>query len=81
MHAELYPPYYDEQAALVIHRDRVWYRSGHASGFDTGADDLNGWKHRMSSLTMKVVTIKCSHLHTSRVSLRPWRRSSLNPPF
>jgi thioesterase domain-containing protein len=78
--AELYPPYYDEQTALVIPKDRVWYRSGHASGFDTGADDLNGWKHRMSSLTMKVVTIKCSHLHTSRVSLRPWR-SSLNPPF
>jgi len=51
---ELDPPYYDGPTTLVVPKDRVWYRSGHASDFDTGADDLNGWEHRMSNLTMKV---------------------------
>jgi len=51
---ELDPPYYDGPTTLVVPKDRVWYRSGHASDFDTGADDLNGWEHRMSNLTMKI---------------------------
>ena len=32
----------------------MWYRGGHASDFDTGVNDLNGWEHRVSNLTMKV---------------------------
>ena len=51
---ELDPPHYDGPTTLVVPKDRVWYRSGHASDFDTGADDLNGWEHRLSNLTMKV---------------------------
>ena len=51
---ELDPPFYDGPTTLVVPKDRVWYRSGHASDFDTGADDLNGWEHRISNLTMKV---------------------------
>ena len=51
---ELDPPYYDGPTTLVVPKDRVWYRSGHASDFDTGLDDLNGWEHRISNLAMKV---------------------------
>ncbi|KAF9644147.1 acetyl-CoA synthetase-like protein [Thelephora ganbajun] len=51
---ELDPPHYDGPTTLVVPKDRVWYRSGHASDFDTGADDLNGWEHRLSNLAMKV---------------------------
>ncbi|KAF9781603.1 hypothetical protein BJ322DRAFT_1161283 [Thelephora terrestris] len=51
---ELDPPYYNGPTTLVVPKDRVWYRSGHASDFDTGADDLNGWEHRLSNLAMKV---------------------------
>ena len=51
---ELDPPYYDGPTTLVVPKDRAWYRSGHASDFDTGADDLNGWEHRISNLTMKI---------------------------
>jgi thioesterase domain-containing protein len=48
------PPYYDGPSTLIVPKDRIWYRSGHASDFDTGVDDLNGWDHRMSNLDMKV---------------------------
>lgn len=51
---ELDPPHYDGPTTLVVPNDRVWYRSGHASDFDTGTDDLNGWEHRLSNLKMKV---------------------------
>ncbi|KAJ3195836.1 hypothetical protein HK101_010930 [Irineochytrium annulatum] len=46
--------YYDGETTLVIPKDRSWYRTGHASDFDTGADDANGWRRRISNLTMKV---------------------------
>ena len=51
---ELDPPYYDGPTTLVVPKDRVWYRTGHTSDFNTGLDDLNGWEHRISNLTMKV---------------------------
>ena len=51
---ELDPPYYDGPTTLVVPKDRVWYRSGDASDFGAGADDLSGWEHRVSNLTMKV---------------------------
>ncbi|KAJ3411290.1 hypothetical protein HDV05_002436 [Chytridiales sp. JEL 0842] len=37
-------PFYDSPVTLIVPQDRSWYRSGHASDFDTGADDANGWK-------------------------------------
>lgn len=51
---ELDPPHYDGPTTLVVPKDRVWYRGGHPSDFDTGADDLNGWDQRLSNLAMKV---------------------------
>jgi thioesterase domain-containing protein len=51
---ELDPPHYDGPTTLVIPKDRVRYQNGHASDFDTGADDFNGWEHRLSNLKMKI---------------------------
>ncbi|KAJ3194330.1 hypothetical protein HK101_002999 [Irineochytrium annulatum] len=48
------PDFFDGPTTLVIPKDRSWYRTGHASDFDTGADDANGWRRRISNLNMKV---------------------------
>ncbi|EGO03426.1 hypothetical protein SERLA73DRAFT_101532 [Serpula lacrymans var. lacrymans S7.3] len=48
------PEHYDGATTLVVPKDRSWYRSGHASDFDTGADDHNGWDYRIKNLDMKV---------------------------
>ncbi|EMD32324.1 PKS/NRPS enzyme [Gelatoporia subvermispora B] len=49
-------PHYDEPTTLVVPKDRSWYRTGHASDFDTGIDDRNGWDYRLSKLDMKVAS-------------------------
>ncbi|KAI5990956.1 hypothetical protein EDD15DRAFT_2197745 [Pisolithus albus] len=46
--------FYDGPTTLVVPKDRLWYRSGAASDFDTGADDHNGWDARIKNLDMKV---------------------------
>ncbi|KAG6375737.1 hypothetical protein JVT61DRAFT_2583 [Boletus reticuloceps] len=48
------PPHYDGRTTLIVPKDRSWYRSGHASDFDTGTDDHNGWDYRVTDLNMKV---------------------------
>ena len=48
------PEHYDGPTTLVVPKDRSWYRNGHASDFDTGVDDRNGWDYRLSNLGMKV---------------------------
>ena len=48
------PPHYEGRTTLIVPKDRSWYRSGHASDFDTGADDHNGWDYRIKNLDMKV---------------------------
>lgn len=48
------PEYFDGPSTLVVPKDRAWYRNGHASDFDTGIDDRNGWDARLSNLDMKV---------------------------
>ncbi|KAF9228933.1 putative nonribosomal peptide synthetase [Gyrodon lividus] len=48
------PEHFDGPTTLVVPKDRSWYRSGHASDFDTGTDDHNGWDYRIKNLDMKV---------------------------
>ncbi|KIJ63457.1 polyketide synthetase [Hydnomerulius pinastri MD-312] len=50
------PEHYDGPTTLVVPKDRSWYRSGHASDFDTGADDHNGWDYRIKNLDIKVAS-------------------------
>ncbi|KAI6004829.1 hypothetical protein EDD15DRAFT_2359731 [Pisolithus albus] len=46
--------FYDGPTTLVVPKDRLWYRRGAASDFDTGADDHNGWDARIKNVDMKV---------------------------
>jgi len=48
------PEHFDGPTTLVVPKDRTWYRSGHASDFDTGTDDRNGWDARIKNMDMKV---------------------------
>ncbi|KAH7890103.1 putative nonribosomal peptide synthetase [Phlebopus sp. FC_14] len=50
------PEHYDGPTTLVVPKDRSWYRSGHASDFDTGADNHNGWDYRVKNLDMKIAS-------------------------
>jgi pimeloyl-ACP methyl ester carboxylesterase len=67
------PPHYDGPTTLIVPKDRSWYRSGHASDFDSGIDDRNGWDHRLSNMEMRFSeegTIRCSCPRTSN----RWRK-------
>ncbi|KAF9241407.1 putative nonribosomal peptide synthetase [Melanogaster broomeanus] len=48
------PEHFNGPTTLIVPKDRSWYRSGHASDFDTGTDDHNGWDYRIKNLDMKV---------------------------